>query len=242
MILFILIAAHFLADFTFQPGVLAKRKTESFGFLLLHGLIYAVVIAASGFAVVQAKAMLLPMAIIVVTHFALDWLRIKIDAKFENAAVRFWSFVFDQVLHLVVLGAVYIGFRLGDCKLSWFNSALELWYVTDIIAGGLIFIIIWDPASVFIKKLFGYLSGSVEQDYIEDEPRTGSLIGKLERLIIAVLVIFYQISGIGFVLTAKSIARFKQFEEQGFAEKYLVGTLASASIAIIVSLILRSFI
>ena len=241
MILFILIAAHFLADFTFQPSVLAKSKTESIGFLLIHGLIYAVVMAAAGFTVVYAKAMLLPFAIIVLSHLVLDFLRIRIDTKYKNATVRFWSFIFDQVIHVAVLAVVYFGFKLGEFKLLWFEASLYWWYMTDLIACVLIFVVIWDTASVFIRKLFSYLSGTLEEDYIEDEPRTGSLIGKLERLIIAVLVIFNQIGGIGFVLTAKSIARFKQFEEQGFAEKYLVGTLASASIAIIVSLMLRSF-
>ena len=47
-----------------------------------------------------------------------------------------------------------------------------------------------------------------------------------------------QVSAIGFVLTAKSIARFKQFEAQGFAERYLVGTLASTAFAIFTALVL----
>ena len=41
-----------------------------------------------------------------------------------------------------------------------------------------------------------------------------------------------QFGAIGFVLTAKSLAKFKRLENKSFAEKYLVGTLLSAFIAI----------
>jgi len=241
MILFLLLIAHFLADFTFQPKVLAKKKAESFKFLLLHSAIYAAVISAAGFTVTEPEAMLLPFAVIALSHFMLDWLRVLTDGKFKNAAVHFWSFVIDQALHVLILAGVYFLFGLGEHKLAWFENALRWTFVVELIVTGLIFAIIWDPASIFVKKLFAYLSGQVEEPE-HDEPRTGSLIGKLERMIIAVLVIFEQLGGIGFVLTAKSIARFKQFEERGFAEKYLVGTLASTFIAMVVSLILRVYI
>ena len=46
----------------------------------------------------------------------------------------------------------------------------------------------------------------------------------------------------GFVLTAKSIARFKQMENKDFAEKYLIGTLTSFLIALISVLILKELL
>ena len=47
---------------------------------------------------------------------------------------------------------------------------------------------------------------------------------------------------IGFVLTAKSIARFKQMEDKNFAEKYLIGTLTSFLIVLITILILKGLL
>lgn len=67
----------------------------------------------------------------------------------------------------------------------------------------------------------------------EEVLRIGSWIGILEREIILLLGLLGQYGAIGFVLTAKSLARYKQLEEQAFAEKYLVGTLLSALIAIL---------
>ena len=47
---------------------------------------------------------------------------------------------------------------------------------------------------------------------------------------------------IGFVLTAKSIARFKQMEDKNFAEKYLIGTLTSFLVVLITVLILKGVV
>ncbi len=46
------------------------------------------------------------------------------------------------------------------------------------------------------------------------------------------LVLLDAPTAIGFVLTAKSIARFKQLEDKDFAERYIVGTLLSVGIAL----------
>ena len=70
----------------------------------------------------------------------------------------------------------------------------------------------------------------------------GNIIGKLERVIISVLVLLNQYGAVGFVLTAKSIARYKQLEDKKFAEKYLVGTLASILISLVVTVIVKSFL
>ncbi|HBE78608.1 MAG TPA: hypothetical protein DDW65_12660 [Firmicutes bacterium] len=68
--------------------------------------------------------------------------------------------------------------------------------------------------------------------------RAGRIIGILERWIIMILMLTGQLTGIGFVLTAKSIARFNNFSEDHFAEYYLMGTLYSAVFAIGLSLML----
>lgn len=62
---------------------------------------------------------------------------------------------------------------------------------------------------------------------------TGRMIGYLERAIIVILVLCNQVSGVGSVLAAKSLARFKELErDRGFAEIYLIGTLMSTAIAL----------
>ncbi|MFT3984228.1 MAG: hypothetical protein QM697_09975 [Lachnospiraceae bacterium] len=101
--------------------------------------------------------------------------------------------------------------------------------------------IIWDPAAVFIKKLFAYINDGDHSDREENDPQAGRIIGKLERIIVSVLILCNQFGAIGFVLTAKGIARYKQLEDKSFAVKYLVGTLTSVLIAFIITIVLKKF-
>ena len=92
-------------------------------------------------------------------------------------------------------------------------------------------------STVTRRQFFPVSAAQDEAAAAQTVPGSGELIGKLERLIIAVLVLCGQFGAIGFVLTAKSVARFKQIEtDRGFAERYLVGTLMSAGIALLAAL------
>ncbi|MBI3286798.1 MAG: hypothetical protein HYZ68_01995 [Chloroflexi bacterium] len=71
-------------------------------------------------------------------------------------------------------------------------------------------------------------------------PQVGRIIGNLERFLTVTLVLLDQYTAIAFVLTAKSVARFRQIEEEkGFAEYYLVGTLTSSAIGVVVGVLLK---
>jgi len=70
--------------------------------------------------------------------------------------------------------------------------------------------------------------------------RIGATIGALERLLIVVFVLVGAEAAVGFVIAAKTIARFKQLDDRGFAEYYLLGTLASVSVAVVSALIAKA--
>jgi hypothetical protein len=70
--------------------------------------------------------------------------------------------------------------------------------------------------------------------------RVGSTIGILERILIVVFVLTGSDVAIGFVVAAKTLARFRLLDDRDFAEYYLLGTLASVSVAIITALIGRA--
>lgn len=61
----------------------------------------------------------------------------------------------------------------------------------------------------------------------------------LERALILTLVLKGLLFTATIVLTAKSIARFNELKDKGFAEYYLVGTLFSILIAIAGGLLLQ---
>jgi hypothetical protein len=59
----------------------------------------------------------------------------------------------------------------------------------------------------------------------------GRMIGILERMLTLTLVLIGQWGALGFVMAAKSIARFRDLEQREFSEYYLIGTLASILVA-----------
>jgi len=72
-----------------------------------------------------------------------------------------------------------------------------------------------------------------------NDKKTGAFIGLLERIIILIFLSIGQYSAIGLVLTAKSVARYDKIsKDKNFAEYYLLGTLLSTVIVIVVYFIL----
>ncbi len=75
----------------------------------------------------------------------------------------------------------------------------------------------------------------------EPEENVGEWIGILERFITLTLVLTGNFGAIAFILTAKSIARFKALEEsKDFAEYYLLGTSGSMISALGVGILVRT--
>lgn len=241
MIMYFLFIAHCLADFTFQSAEFSKKKLKNFTYLLYHTLVYAVIFFLAIFPFVKLKTAVFPYVIITVSHFIIDSLRRLVDRKFSSEAIMFTSFIMDQIFHFSILAVLYYAFNLGGETTRLYGFIHQWPYLNNLVVYCLVFVILWDAAAIFVKKLLTYVIGenSYEQ---ENDPQVGRIIGKLERLIISVLVLSNQFGAIGFVLTAKSIARYKQLEDKNFAERYLVGTLTSVSIALATTIILKQFL
>ena len=83
--------------------------------------------------------------------------------------------------------------------------------------------------------------GRIHSERVVPPPaRVGATIGVLERLLIVTFILVGAESAIGLVVAAKTIARFRQLDDRDFAEYYLLGTLASVSVAIVTGLIARA--
>lgn len=239
MFLWLLLAAHLLADFSLQSADWAEKKTQKFRYLVGHAAVYAAVMAVVAFLCIPGNVVWIPYLIVSLSHFVIDWIRVHADKKYKTPMAHFSSFVIDQVLHIAIICISVYAFGLNEQVKNWLTDLAAAAPVEQTLRYALIFIIILDPASVFVKKLSIYVSGGTSNGGQKKEPPVGSVIGKLERILTVILVLCNEIGAIGFVLTAKSIARYKQLDNQGFAEKYLVGTLSSTAIAIIAALLLK---
>jgi hypothetical protein len=73
-----------------------------------------------------------------------------------------------------------------------------------------------------------------------DGTGAGEVIGVLERMATFVLVASGALAAVGFVIAAKAAARFPLFKETAFAEYFLIGTLTSVGLALLLGLLVLS--
>lgn len=160
-------------------------------------------------------------------------------------------FLADQAAHFVVLILVASVILLGHPTLGGWRDAVQtigghLLPVTRPHAALIVVVVLIDLAIINIRGglfLVGTLlapRGFVGGPEVGAEPgpaRVGATIGVLERLIVCVLVLTGQAAAIGLVVAAKTLARFRQLDDRRFAEYYLIGTLASVTLALTTSIV-----
>ena len=86
----------------------------------------------------------------------------------------------------------------------------------------------------------GRAASSAAAGAVGASARVGATIGILERILIVVFVLTGTDVAIGFVVAAKTLARFRLLDDRAFAEYYLLGTLASVAVAIVSALVGRA--
>jgi hypothetical protein len=94
----------------------------------------------------------------------------------------------------------------------------------------------------FENKRMGEKGISEEYNYTifsKHDLSRGKLIGYIERLLVLILTFYGSYPAIGFIVAAKSIARFKQMDDRDWAEYFLLGTLTSMLIGIGLGIVLR---
>lgn len=214
----ILFVCHVLGDFQFQSQTMADMKTRSLSVVAKHLFIHALIllifpIGLFGWSSFSEVWILL--LFVWLSHCLLDVAKFYLR-KYKGLSQEI-LYLADQLLHilLILLLSEYI-----------FSPNVPLIFVRPILLKWiLLLLVITKPANVTFKILFQKFHFQTES---ESKPGAGAIIGSLERILSAVFLAMNQISAIGFIYTAKSIARFKEIEEnKGFAEYYLIGTLFS---------------
>lgn len=243
MEILLLLIAHFLGDFVFQSSRIAHKKMYNIKYFFLHCAIYSGIFLLPLLCFGPTVNIALIFIAITITHALIDYGRIKILKKMRKNKADYKSkdfaiFITDQVFHIMVIvvcsNFIYDYSIIGDAAKNILAKHLKWKQLYNILVYILMYIICLSPTAVFIKKVFVFFS--IQDDtYIyrkEELISSGYLIGILERIIILTLGLNAQLGAIGFVLAAKSLARFKQLEDKSFAEKYLLGTLLSVAISL----------
>jgi len=89
------------------------------------------------------------------------------------------------------------------------------------------------------KKPGGTANDSDQGQVDIKEYNRGRVVGVIERLIMTVMVAVGAYSALMFLIGAKGLIRSKELEDHAFAEYFLIGTLASAAIAILFGLLIQ---
>lgn len=231
--------AHLLGDFIFQSSNMANDKKIILKSFITHCLIYSGFITLSLIWLGPVKNTIFVILIIIISHTVIDYLRIKIQKKHEEyKMLDFTIFVFDQILHIfIIIGSVHFlksTNNFGKVILDYMLMHISGKQLYNTLLITILYLICLSPTAVFIKKIFILFSFQREEEseIRDDLVKSGYLIGVFERIIILILGFNGQLAAIGFVLAAKSLARFNQLNDKNFAEKYLMGTLMSVIVAL----------
>ncbi len=218
-----MLTGHLVADFWLQPDSWVHHKREN-GWkskkLILHA----------------GLASLLPVLftfqlnlwwffpIIIVLHFIIDFLKSKLPDTIP-------AFLIDQLLHVAVLWG--LAFYATDAVIS--ESLNRLW----IYATGLV--LVTNPIGIFTGL---FLNAVIPDKNKKNKHDISAWIGILERILILIFILAGQFTAIGFLIAAKSIFRFNDTREDGNkkAEYFLLGTLISFTLAIVIGLLIKYLI
>lgn len=245
----LMLLSHTLGDYYFQPQAMAKLKSRSTWYVLIHAGVYAAVMFLSVL-LYPCRAYFNAVIIAAATHAMIDVIKQLIlnhYAKLSILTVRQdrLAYLIYQVLHMTIILACALLTKAWEGGNSAALTALseELPVVIGIDGYELLSIVcallaVMKPANVFIQKV---LVTEKPNDETRTRLRYGGRIGSLERIVSVVMMYLGQYAAIALVFTAKSVVRFKDFENRDFAEYYLYGTLMSVVTAVAVFALLKLF-
>ncbi|NLJ59105.1 MAG: DUF3307 domain-containing protein [Tissierellia bacterium] len=245
--LILLLLGHIIADFYVQTEKAAEKKDNSIKWVFIHclqyyGVMLLIVLPIISFNHARGATM------VAFLHFLFDSLKfICISSKEKKDKMSKITerniFFADQFLHFVSLvGVAYwqaknsIHIDEGKVIADFLNIVGIPWLV--VVSWILALLFIHKPANIAIQKLLAIYKPINNSNNMKETISAGRFIGTVERMIMLIFLSIKQYSAIGLVLTAKSIARYDKIsKEKDFAEYYLLGTLLSTLIVIIVSFV-----
>lgn len=224
----VLVAGHALGDFVFQSDAMIRRK-ERFRGIALHALVVAACHAALLLPFFLSRHTLIAWGAITVAHLLID--AGKAALARHRPGRGGWWFALDQLLHVAVLAIAWN--RITDVGIPGGPVAAAPAALATVAAFVAAYAFNWNGVSAIVGmalRRLGIDAGG---------PPAGRTIGRLERMFVLTLLLMDRWEAIGFLLAAKSLARFRALDDRELAEYYLIGTLASLLGATGTALLLR---
>lgn len=222
-----LFLAHTIGDFICQTDEFCRKKQTN-GVWGLHLYLHSLVILVLSWIALWSFSSWWLALIIGVTHLLIDATK-----RSDNL----WSFLLDQVVHVICLAIVAY---IAALKIPYLSC--DCGVINSVCMYTLAFVLNGKPANILIKHLLRAYSvkDPRESDKSDECIRSGKLIGNLERWLIMIFMLCEQYEAIGFLIAAKSIIRYKDGDTSR-TEYVLAGTLISVFIAVVSGLMLDKF-
>lgn len=241
-LLVLLVAGHLLADFLVltRDHVEAKDRGDGFARHGVFVLVTHLIVLAPMSSIYAGVA----VVVVAVLHVVID--RVKCRWVPESWG-RLKPFALDQAAHLVVIFVVWgVLARSGTVPaFRWLSAAQMGTYLGGAVLASA-FAFNANGGSVIVAGILNVLSRNEEDVEGDEGPAgyagAGRMIGILERTLMLAMVLYGQWAAIALLVTAKSIARFEEIKVRKFAEYYLVGTLASLLVALVVGFLLTELL
>lgn len=208
--LLILGLGHVLGDFYFQNEKIVKEKDEKYRGVVWHSLEYYIV-ALLIILPVFSLDMIFSATYAAFAHFVIDTVKYKILIK-KKIRKSDKVFVMDQCMHII---SIFILAYVMDCwnfsigYIGIVNRILNTYgFDAETLARWILAILlIHVPVNIFIQNFLEDYKPKGNEAIIKADNKAGRRIGTIERLIMLVFLSMDQYTAMGFVLTAKSIAR-----------------------------------
>ncbi|MGE5581686.1 MAG: DUF3307 domain-containing protein [Bacillota bacterium] len=252
--------AHFIADFILPAWKAGSKKPLPFLGYILHGITLLATGAILTLPFLSPRLLMVNLALTLI-HLIIDLIHPRLKKSFPFFGLEF--FLFEQCLHsLFILSSWpfiqgvelnWINIRLGYHLVSWYPvlgriTAKQLYLAVVVITG---YIFGLNGGTIIVRQTlqkFDFIkkpqnnggTGTTGLENIRQRWSIGAAVGILERLLIITLVLLKNYALIGLVLTGKSLVRFKEFTDQEFTEYYLIGSLTSILVALVVGILLIS--
>lgn len=232
---FLLLLAHFVADFYLQKmsWIMCKveNKERSVGLLKhmgVHVALTSLAILLSGIALNYNA--LIALIVIIITHYLID-----IWKTYRTFVLKY--FLIDQIGHLLIIAIIAtwlsgLGFQQAMTAIINFFDTKTLMLIG-------FYLFLCKPVSLLITLSLTKYTQQFDESEKANEglASAGEFIGYFERGLIATFILLGQFAGVGFLLAAKSVFRFGDMRRQSdrkLTEYIMLGTLFSFSFGIAV--------
>lgn len=267
-VLLLLLLAHFVVDFPLQSQkIINLRNNDNWKMSLagnsLHACVYFVVSLASVIFYLSYNIFFI-VVITSLLHGIIDFIKSLAILKKPFRKYSVIVFLCDQAIHLAIITFVFflidknppvsslIKNQIDEIVAIFSQSVYGVTFNQKLILVFILLLIGLWGVGVFIRIYFNGIklkeyAGAINQkiELVMYNKKDGAddggyIIGILERFFIIISIVLNMPLVIGFILTAKSVARLKKFDDDRFVEIFIIGSFISFISAIIIGYIIKS--